>query len=1239
CTVNHPDAEIYSPPYLFNANGSLATRPVINGFNSNMLSSSKEVIITNSAVSYFSLIRYSSVTHSTNNEQRRIKLDATSLGNNRYEVQLPNNNVVIPGQYMLFAVNANGTPSIAKLVRVYPQSDCAPATLSQAAFKSYGSNQDFGTAQVQNAGKDVLIKDNAWKYIDFSYTITANTILTFEFKSTVKGEIAAIGMDDDNNWSPERAFKLFGTQGGQGIITDFEDYSPNSFQKYSIPIGQYYRGAMDRIFFLMDHDGGARNGNAFFRNIKVSEQGICDEAEENLAYLRPASQSSTASAGAPSRAVDGFSNGLYNGGSVTHTASTRNPWWRVDLENNYQLDKIEIFNRTDCCEDRLVGTKVLVGDAPTNNPADYTEIGTLTAAKTQRFTNVSASGRYVMLYLPGNNKILSIAEVRVYGRLCTINSTVTSITTKNESCGNENGKITFNFKDEPSRSHIEFSLDGGQTYKAQVADNSGSVSYTVAPGTYDLFVRWGDDGCPTSLGSKTISADPKPNVSRILTENVDCDTGKGKITFEFTDAPNRTGIEFSLDGGNTYKAQIADNSGSVSYELDPGTYALMVRWGNNQCPVNLGSKTINEDCNNPPPNGECFIVSNSGQVSIEAEDFSRKNPGTGNASGSTWSEITENAASGGKAVQAGPNQGLWTGLNLNGPSLEYDIDFSQTGEYYVYVRSQGPTANDDSYHIGLNGSGLSNKSAYGMGGAGSWSWQNLANDDEQMKLNIQSTGKHSLNIWVREDGVQIDKIVIKKASGAPSGQGPVASSKSPCGGDANQAPIASFTANPSSGQSPLVVSVDASNSSDPDGSIASYSWDFGDGQSKTGKTATHTYNNVGSYTLKLTVTDNAGLSNSSSRTIRVNPPANGPLCYEELNGKVVIEAENFSSTSAGTGNASSSRWQKINSNQASNGEGIKAMPNTDVYTGLSLNGPRLDYKINFNTAGTYRIYVRTQGPSREDDSFHVGLNGNSVSTKNGYGMGWTGNWGWADFANEDDYVEVVVPRTGQHTFNIWMREDGVEIDKIVLKIQAGVPGGLGPDARAQNACPANDVQTDQSFAVAEVGGNGVINWGNFFEEFKDNYSLERSIDGNSFEVLENAEIIVDETYHTHTDPNVRQYETQLIKYRLKIKDARGQVREIREGILNFRGAFSSFDFTAYPNPATEKLNVEFDNSSGKHLNLTILNSLGQTVHMRQIEGSKTDGLLKLNIANYAKGIYFIRLTDNEKSQVLRVMVE
>jgi len=90
-----------------------------------------------------------------------------------------------------------------------------------------------------------------------------------------------------------------------------------------------------------------------------------------------------------------------------------------------------------------------------------------------------------------------------------------------------------------------------------------------------------------------------------------------------------------------------------------------------------------------------------------------------------------------------------------------------------------------------------------------------------------------------------------------------------CGGSIpqNQSPDAILTANPTSGQVPLNVNFNASGSSDPDGSIIMYSWNFGDGTSGTGSTILHNYSSAGSYIATLTVTDNDGATDQASITI------------------------------------------------------------------------------------------------------------------------------------------------------------------------------------------------------------------------------------------------------------------------------------------------------------------------------------------------------------------------------------
>src|SRR5207302_8605876 len=86
-------------------------------------------------------------------------------------------------------------------------------------------------------------------------------------------------------------------------------------------------------------------------------------------------------------------------------------------------------------------------------------------------------------------------------------------------------------------------------------------------------------------------------------------------------------------------------------------------------------------------------------------------------------------------------------------------------------------------------------------------------------------------------------------------------------------PTASFTASGTSADTP--VSFDGTGSTDVDGTIASYSWNFGDGITATGATPTHVYGKGGTYTVTLMVTDNGGKTSApatSQVTVTDEPP-------------------------------------------------------------------------------------------------------------------------------------------------------------------------------------------------------------------------------------------------------------------------------------------------------------------------------------------------------------------------------
>ncbi|MCU7727938.1 discoidin domain-containing protein [Actinoplanes sp. KI2] len=118
CDTNHFDGQTFTPPYLLNANSTAATRPVITSAPSTALNGSKITVKTDSAVTKFAIVRMGTATHTVDTDQRRLSLPPTTITGG-YELTIPADaGVALPGYWMLFALNAKGVPSVAKVIKI-----------------------------------------------------------------------------------------------------------------------------------------------------------------------------------------------------------------------------------------------------------------------------------------------------------------------------------------------------------------------------------------------------------------------------------------------------------------------------------------------------------------------------------------------------------------------------------------------------------------------------------------------------------------------------------------------------------------------------------------------------------------------------------------------------------------------------------------------------------------------------------------------------------------------------------------------------------------------------------------------------------------------------------------------------------------------------------------------------------------------------------------------------------------
>ena len=285
----------------------------------------------------------------------------------------------------------------------------------------------------------------------------------------------------------------------------------------------------------------------------------------------------------------------------------------------------------------------------------------------------------------------------------------------------------------------------------------------------------------------------------------------------------------------------------------------------------------------------------------------------------------------------------------------------------------------------------------------------------------------------------------------------------------NDAPVvANSIANQASAEdSSLSFQVPENTFTDIDGDTLTYSATLADGSALPdwlsfnagSRTFSGTPDNedVGTLNLKVTASDPDGEIAEAQFNLDITNVNDGPVqVFQEVGGLVSIEAEHYHSNVQRDGLS----WNTISQSGASGGEAVSTASNGAWITGNSTEGksPELTYEIDFDSAGTYYVWMKGKIESGGGDSLHVGVDGDYHHTSYGFtGFGHSLNWTHSGRATID------IPEAGRHQVNLWLREAGLSVDKIVLTKDSNyTPSGSGPAESEFYNAPVDQVIAEES---------------------------------------------------------------------------------------------------------------------------------------------------------------------------------
>ncbi|MBI4091401.1 hypothetical protein HY419_01460, partial [candidate division WWE3 bacterium] len=158
---------------------------------------------------------------------------------------------------------------------------------------------------------------------------------------------------------------------------------------------------------------------------------------------------------------------------------------------------------------------------------------------------------------------------------------------------------------------------------------------------------------------------------------------------------------------------------------------------------------------------------------MESENYGQKI----DRSGHTWDFDTALSGYSGSGYMANnPDTGMQIdipNIQSSSPEMIYNIDFTNTGTYYIWGRGAMKDSSGDTIHAGIDGFIDANSDALDWDGT-SFEWSNIrASNSNRRFITVSSPGVHNISIWIREDGARVDKIMLTKDSAfIPTGTGP-----------------------------------------------------------------------------------------------------------------------------------------------------------------------------------------------------------------------------------------------------------------------------------------------------------------------------------------------------------------------------------------------------------------------------------------------------------------------------------